>query len=367
MNGIIDNELHPSILVQKLPVRSAQNDLSLGKKRRKRIQLLKGLAYASPGMLLLCIFRIWPMFFGAYISFFKWGFFKERFVGFKNYIDIFTSDLLYADPQLGTQLGGFGKSLLVTLNYTAGTVPTSILLSFIIAYILFYRYRGRGRSILRTIFFLPYITSQVASMMVFKWIFHPQVGIVNSILATTPIGRQQWFSDPEPVLVKLLELLRVSWPEGVPLELAGPSFALVIIMMFSVWHSVGFNTVIFLAGFSNLSKEIIDASKIDGAGGWKRIRYVILPLLSPTIFFLSIISLITSFESFNAFYVFSNGEGSPLGTTMALPLYIFKNFYVYGRTGYASALAVVLFLIIFGFTLIQRHVAEKQVHYEQEK
>ncbi|MFP4112948.1 MAG: carbohydrate ABC transporter permease [Spirochaetota bacterium] len=349
------------------PVRKSKDvasQVSLAGARRRRRHALEGLAYALPGMLLLALFRFWPMVFGTYISFFKWGFVQERFVGLQNYASILTEDLIYNDPMFGLQVGGFGQSLLVTVYYTIGTIPIAIAAAFLIAYSLFYHFRSAGRSFLRTIFFLPYITSQVASMMVFKWIFHPQVGIANALLSGTPIGAQEWLSDPEPIVSKLLSVLGGAWPDGVPTELGGPSLALLIIMVFSIWHSIGFNTVVFLAGFSGMPKELMDAARIDGAGGWARIRYVVIPLLSPTIFFLSVVSVIASFESFSAFYVFSSGEGTPLGTTMALPLYIFRNFYVYGRAGYASALSVVLFVILLALTLLQRRIAERRVHYE---
>ncbi len=346
--------------------RRAETATALTKARARRVRrhALEGIAYALPGLLLLALFRFWPMVFGTYISFFKWGFVQEGFVGLRHYATILTEDLVYSDPLFGLQVGGFGQSLLVTLYYTIGTIPIAIAASFLIAYSLFYHFRDGGRSLLRTVFFLPYITSQVASMMVFKWIFHPQVGIANAVLTGTSIGRQEWLSDAEPLASKIAELFGGSWPASWPTEFGGPSLPLLIIMIFAVWHSVGFNTVVFLAGFSAMPKELMDAARIDGAGGWARIRYVVIPLLSPTIFFLSVVSVIASFESFSAFYVFSNGEGSPLGTTMALPLYIFRNFYVFGRAGYASALSVVLFVILLTLTLLQRRIAERRVHYE---
>ena len=128
-------------------------------------------------------------------------------------------------------------------------------------------------------------------------------------------------------------------------------------------HSIGFNIIIFLAGMGNVSPELYEAAKIDGAGTLRIMRNVTWPLLSPMVFLLSIISVIGSFESFNAFYVISGGEGGPLGTTMSLPLYIFRTFYVYGQVGYASAISMFLFVIILALTWIQYKYGEKRVHY----
>lgn len=323
-----------------------------------------GVSFALPGLLLLVLFRFWPLAFGLYISLFRWGFVRGPFLGLDNYVTMFTEDFLRAGPGGGLEVGEFLRSVLVTTYYTLGTIPVSLTIAFVLAYLLFYRFRERGRDPLRTVFFLPYITSQVAAMMVFKWLFHPQVGLANAGLTALGLPAQAWATDPEPVVSKLLGAVGASWPQAVPLDFAGPSLALVIIIIFSIWHTVGFNIVIFLAGFSGISPTLLDAARVDGAGTWARIRYVILPLLSPMIFFLTVVSVIMSFESFNAFYVFSDGQGSPLGTTMSLPLYIFRNFYVYGRAGYASAVSVVLFLILLVLTLLQRRIAERRVHYE---
>lgn len=354
-----------SILKKKkyvLLLRKVQSKITLLMRKRAFV----GILYALPGVLFLFIFRIWPLFFGIWISFWKWGFVSERFLGLGNYISIFTQDIAYIDPIFGLQVGNLGQSILVTLYYSIGTIPISISLAFIIAYFLYHKFNDKFKGILRTIFFLPYITSQVAAMMVFKWIFHPQVGIVNSVLSSLGLTAQQWLSDSEPLFSKVLSMFGASWPDFLPIELGGPTLALMVIMLFAIWSSIGFNIVIFLAGLSNVPKELYDAAKVDGANTYQVIKHITLPMVSPMIFLLSIVSVIGSFESFNAFYVFSSGEGSPVGTTMSLSLYIFRNFYVFGRAGYASALSVLLFLVLLSLTIIQRKIAEKYVHYQEE-
>lgn len=331
----------------------------------KRQEIKLGIMYAAPALLLLILFRFWPLAFGVYISFWKWGYIPEAFIGFQNYVRMFTRDIVYMDPALGLQIGKLGQSLLVTIYYAVGTIPISIIVSFFISYFLFHFFKQRGQGIFRTIFFLPYITSQVAAIMVFKWIFHPNVGVANAALTSVGLTAQEWLTDPEPLFSKLLNTVGMQWPESIPLELGGPSLGLIIIMLFAIWSSIGFNIVILLAGLSNIPKELYDAAKVDGANTFKLMRHVTLPMVSPMLFLLMVVSVIGSFESFNAFYVFSGGEGGPLGTTMSLPLYIFRNFYVYGQVGYASTLSILLFVILLVLTLLQRKILEKRVHYER--
>ncbi|WP_166242642.1 carbohydrate ABC transporter permease [Paenibacillus turpanensis] len=328
----------------------------------KRRQALIGIAYALPALLLLVLFRYWPLLFGTWISLWKWGFVPEQFIGLGNYVRIFTEDLIYKDPTFGWQLGPIGQSLLVTLYYAIGTIPPAIMISFFIAYYLFQQRKGMGA--LRTIFFLPYITSQVAAALVFKWIFHPSVGVANGALERFGLPKQEWLGDPDPVGMKLVTAFGGTWPEWLPAQLGGPTYALIVIMIFTIWNSIGFNIVIFLAGLGNVPADLYEAAKIDGARTVHLMRHVTLPLLSPMLFLLTIVSVIGAFESFNTFYVFSGGEGGPLGTTMSLPLYIFRSFYVYGQVGYAAAVSMVLFTIVLTLTWIQYRFGEKKVHYQ---
>lgn len=330
--------------------------------RLRKKEAFIGLYYALPALLLLILFRFWPLGFGVWISFWKWGYVPEKFIGFDNYIRIFTEDIIYRDPQSVIKIGAVGQSILVTLYYAIGTIPIAIVLSFIISYYLFQIRKGKG--LLRTVFFLPFITSQVAAAIVFKWIFHPNVGVANSILERLRLPVQNWFVDPDPLGIKLITSLGGHWPGWLPVQLGGPTLALMVIMVFAIWSTIGFNVVILLAGLTNVPNELYEAARIDGARTPSLIRHVTVPMLSPMLFLLFIISVIGAFESFNAFYVFSGGEGGPLGTTMSLPLYIFRSFYVYGQVGYASALSICLFVIVLALTWVQYRFGEKRVHYQ---
>jgi ABC-type sugar transport system permease subunit len=166
--------------------------------RTKRKEIVVGLCYALPALLLLLCFRFWPLGFGMWMSLWKCGFVPEKFIGLHNYVRIFTEEIVVQDPHMGFQLGSIGYSLLVTIYYALGTIPVSLILSFFIAYFLFQNVKGK--SILRTIFFLPFITSQVAAAIVFKWIFHPNVGIANAALESAGLPRQKWLVDPDPIV-----------------------------------------------------------------------------------------------------------------------------------------------------------------------
>ncbi|MFC0332545.1 carbohydrate ABC transporter permease [Paenibacillus sepulcri] len=329
--------------------------------RRKRKEALTGLMYALPALVLLLLFRYWPLVFGMWISLWKWGYVPERFVGFDNYMRVFREDLIVNDPMSGLQLGEVGQAFMVTIFYAIGTIPLTLLLSFFVSYVLFHI--TKGKTLLRVLFFLPYITSQVAAAIVFKWIFHPSVGLANSAVNFFGGTPQQWLTDPDPILVKLLNALGGSWPASIPTAFAGPTWALGVVILFSIWSSLGFQIVVFLSGMTQIPHDLTEAARIDGARTWNVIRHITLPLLSPTWFLLTIVSVIGAFESFNAFYVFSGGEGGPLGSTMSLPLYIFRSFYVYGQVGYASAVSMLLFILLLGLTWLQLRYGEKKVHY----
>ncbi len=321
--------------------------------------------FCTPAVLLLFIFKVFPLFFGFYISLFDWNIQPDAFIGFNNYAELFTVDLFKLDPIIGLKIGQFGQSLLVTLWYLLLSVPLAILLSFIIAHILFDIRASKLRDVLRIAFFLPYITSSISAIFIFRWMANTQYGIFNALLSMVGIARQEWMTDSIPVLEKLINAFGGTVPNSVPDELLGPTYALCIIIAYAIWNAIGFNVVVYLSGFSNIPMEIYESADIDGASKLQKIRHISVPLISPTTFLLSIVSVIGAFESFNAFYVFTGGEGGPGGSTTSFAMYIFKNFYQYSRAGYASALSVIMFIIVLGLTLIQKKFGDKYVFYNQ--
>lgn len=164
--------------------------------------------------------------------------------------------------------------------------PLSLLLSFFVAYVLFHI--TKGRALLRVLFFLPYITSQVAAAIVFKWIFHPNVGLANWAVRYMGGTPQQWLTDPDPVLIKLIQSLGGHWPSSIPTAFAGPTWALGVIMLFTIWGSLGFQIIVFLSGLTQIPHDLTESARIDGARTWHTIRHITLPLLSPTWFYSSL-------------------------------------------------------------------------------
>jgi len=305
-----------------------------------------GYLYLLPAFAVLLAFHFLPLLYAFYVSLFNWRIRQGPFLGLQNYANILT------DPD-------FWDSLRVTFYFAVGIIPTTLVLSFLIAYALFRV--TRGRALYRLVYFLPYVTATVAVALVWRWIFHAQYGVLNWVLGFAGLPPQQWLLEPRGVVELALGAAGVVVPEWA----AGPSLALVSIIIFTVWHGLGFAIVVMLAGLSNIPSELYDAAKVDGAGEWSLLRHVTIPLMSPTLFFVSVVSTIGAFQSFNSIYVMTDpAHGGPLGTTRNATMYIFLNFFEFTKLGYASAAAFLLFLIILGLTLFQMRVLGPRVHYQ---
>jgi multiple sugar transport system permease protein len=245
-------------------------------------------------------------------------------------------------------------SLLATLYYSMGTIPAQLIVALVLAVLLFQDIKGK--TVFRMLYFLPYIAPFVGTAAVFKVMFSARsAGPVNSLLAGVGVGPFQWLNEPGGIF----DLLTPGM--DLPGWASGPSLALVVVMLYGVWTFFGFNTVIFLAGLGNIPKEMYEAASIDGAGRWEQFRNITLPLLSPTIYFLTLYSVIGTFKAFNHIYVLRNGAA--LGTTDTASVVIFQAFKRDTRYGYASALAILLLLIIIGLTVINNRIANKRVFY----
>lgn len=245
--------------------------------------------------------------------------------------------------------------LQATIFYSAGTIPVQLVLSLAIATLLFQDLKGKG--LLRVIYFLPYITPVVAAAAVFRVFFSDRATApMNTILSLVGVSKLDWLAEPTGVF-------QLAAGEGAELGswLAGPSLALVVIMLFGIWKFIGFNIVVFLAGLGNISRELYEAASIDGAGRWAQFRNITLPLLSPTIYFLTLWAVIGTFKSFNSIWVLR--LRAALGTTDTASIVIFNAMKRDTRYGYAAALAILLLLIILLLTYINNRVAEKRVFY----
>ena len=248
------------------------------------------------------------------------------------------------------------QGLLQTVYYSMGTIPFQLGISLVIAVMLFQDIKGQG--LFRLIYFLPYITPTVASAAVFRIFFSGRATApVNSLLSSLGLETQLWLDEPAGILKIISEAIGFALPDWA----GGPSMALGVIIIFNIWTYVGFDIVIFLAGLGSIPSELYEAASIDGAGRWAQFSGITLPLLSPTIYFLVLWATIGTFKAFNHIWVLRSEAA--LGTSDTASVIIFHEFKRNTRYGYASALAVVLLIIILMLTLVNNRIASKRVFY----
>jgi len=280
------------------------------------------LLFLSPTLVIFGVFVLFPVVFSFYLSFQQWNMFSSgaTFVGLANYAQIIRN------PE-------FWMVLKNTFVYTLGTVPLNMILSLIVAYFL--NKKLAGKKFLRTAFFAPVIMSSVAAAVIWRWVYEPNFGLLNTVLG--------WFSIPA-----------VNW-------LNDPTAAMFALIVMGVWKTFGVNMVLFSAGLQGIPEHYYEAAELDGAGRWSRFWYITIPLLSPTTFFVLVISVIGSFQVFDTVYVLTSG--GPLGTTKVLVFYLYEHAFKFFDMGYASAVAYLMFAIVFALTLLQTKYLKRSIHY----
>lgn len=300
-----------------------------------------GLVLLGPAGVIIGVFGLLPVAASLYLSFFDGRYVRGDFSGLGNYREALTSP-------------AFWNSVAVTLYYLAGTIPATLILGYAVARLLL----GvtRGRALFKSLYFLPYVTSAYAAALVWRAMLNPQTGLANRLLAWAGLPAQQWLMEPRGVLHLV--------SSGLVPDDVGPSLALCCVMAFDVWHGLGFTVVILLAGLSSVPRELEESARIDGASAWQVMRHVTLPMLSPTLYFLAVVGSIKGFQAFNSFYALTQSGGNTLGTTENMVLYLFANFYEFGRWGYGAAIAALLLAAIIGLTVVQARVARRWVYYE---
>jgi len=330
---------------------------SRGRERRYWRDTLYAYLLVSPAALIITTFTLIALVYAFYVSLHRFGLGEiarrktPEFIGFGHYIEAMIT--------AGSRRSEFWMSLATTFWLTLGSIPFQILLALVIAVLLFRRMRGVD--FYRTSFFLPYVTATIALAQVWVVLFsRGEVGFVNNIIENVfGLARQGWLMEARSVF-DILTGGAITW---------GPSQALVVIMMYSVWKYFGFSVVILLAGLANISREVYEAAEIDGANAWQSFRRITIPLLSPSLYYVTLISSIGSLRSFDTIYQLSiraaggSGPGGPLDTTQTLVIYVFNQFWRDSFYGYGSALAMILFAVILVITLIQQRVASRQVFY----
>jgi multiple sugar transport system permease protein len=247
------------------------------------------------------------------------------------------------------------QGLKVTAFYSLGTVPFQLGISLVLATLLFQAIRGKG--LFRLIYFMPYITPAVAAAAVFKVFFSGRpTAPINSVLRAFGADPLLWLDEPAGI-VQLIAGAGVD----VPAWAAGPSLALVVIIIYNIWSYVGYDTVIFLAGLGSIPSELYEAAAIDGAGRWAQFRHITFPLLSPTTYLLTFLAVTGTFKAFNHVWVLRSAAA--LGTTDTASIVIFNEFNRNTRYGYAASLALLLLGVVMVITLVNNRIAEERVFY----
>lgn len=268
-------------------------------------------AFLLPNLISIGLFTLIPVVAGFFLSFTSWDMLSDpEWVGLKNYQDILK------DRQ-------FWNALRNTSIYTLIVIPGGLAVSMLLALAL--NSKIKGTAIYQAIFFLPYVSSTVAIALVWKWIYHPDYGVLNSMLRAVGLPGVDW--------------------------LTNPSMALVSVAIVQIWQTAGYNMVLLLAGLRAIPKDYYEAARIDGASPWTIFWSITVPLLMPTIFFVTTISIIASFQVFNLIFVMTGG--GPGNATKVFVFYVWENGFNFFKMGYASALAYILFVIILAITLIQ--------------
>lgn len=271
-----------------------------------------------PALLGTLFFIVIPVVFSFVLSFCDWDLLSPiKFAGLKNYIELLTS-------------AQFGYILKNTFIFATAVTIIAVVIPIILAAVL--NNKIRGSEFFKTAYFLPFITPMIVIAIIWEWIFDPNFGLLNFILKS----HINWLYDTKTAL-----------------------FAIILV---SAWKLIGYNMVILLSGFSTINQNVYESAKIDGASPIHTFFSITLPLLSPSIFFVIIITTISSFQVFDLIYLMT--QGGPLDSTNVLVYWIYKNAFEYFNAGAASAGAYILFVIVFILTIIQWNIRKKWVFTE---
>jgi len=307
-------------------MKSVTNNTSM-KKTIKHMTLqkrdaLSGYMFIAPAFISFLIFVVYPVIASFVISGFNWGILgTPKFIGLENY------KMLFKDPV-------FIESLMNTIKWVIIYVPSSILVSLIVALAMDMPLRGIG--FFRTMFYLPVMTPMVVCALLFVWIYNTEFGVLNyalSFLNISPIG---WLTD------KRISLISVA--------------------LMSIWKHSGYNMLILLSALQGIPESLYEAAALDGITPWRKLINIKLPLIMPSMYFVVLTSVIDAFQVFTEVFIMT--KGGPGYSTHTVSYYLFANAFEYGKMGYACAMAVIMFIIILTVTLIQDRIMNKNVQYD---
>lgn len=314
---------------------TAREKSKKGKQKMSRMEkrfFRIGLLFVSPWIIGFLCFQIFPICSALYYSFTDYNVFQPaKWVGLKNYIQLFKNDLFY-------------KSLQNTLYVTVIGLPLGLVVSLSLATLL--NQQAKGLRVFRTLFYLPTVVPVVASAMLFLWVLNPEYGLLNNLLSLLGIKGPSWLSDPNYTKLSLL--------------------------IMDVWRC-GQTMIIFLSALKAVPPSLYEAAQLDGAGPVKRFFKITLPYISPTIQFNMIMGLIGYFQYFTQAFVFASVSqqqqtitGGPKNSLLFYSLYLYQQGFSYLKMGYASAMAIILFVIVMIVSFFALRISEKRVNYDVE-
>lgn len=334
-----------------------------GIKGEDRQNAIAGWLFMTPAIIIFLIFIIVPIVFAIYFSFTDWnGISPPReaaWVGLQNYQALLT--------ETGIRQADFFRAVKNTTYFALGVVPAQTAIALALAVVVNQAFL-RFKSFFRTTYYFPSITSSVAISLMFLF-FYQKSGLINQLLGALTFGAWEpiaWMADPRGVFhivlgwfgltienaafltdTSLLGLTLWDW-------ISGPSVALAAIMIMNTWTTIGTMMIIFLAALQDIPNFVYEASEIDGASRWMQFRQITLPLLRPTLFFIITLGLIGTYQVFDQVYVMSSG--GPAKTTLTIAYLVYRNGFTNSQMGLAAAIAILLFIIIFSLTMIQRRI-----------
>lgn len=293
--------------------------------KKKRQELLWGIGMVAPTIIGLLVLNIIPIFQTLKMSFYKSGDFGrgDIFVGWANY------QKLFADPEVW-------QATWNTIKYTLLVVPITVIFAIVLAVLL--NSNIKGKHLYRTIYFLPMVAAPAAVTMVWKWLYNTDFGLINHFLSQLGIGKVDWIEDPNVALYSIAAI--------------------------GIWSTVGYSMILILAGLQEIPKDYYEAATIDGASPIKQFFFITLPMLSPTLFFVVVTSIIQAMQVFDAIYMMVGITSPAYQKTVSLVYLFYNNSFKYADKGYGSTIIMLLLVMILLITAAQMKVQKKWVHYK---